>query len=478
MASLLVATALLVAAPGPLAGAGAPTSGDTAASEEVDAATVAADGTLLVEELDAAGWGDTWRDATALTPQALGVRIDPDPETGRLGATLVALARQRIATTTSRQTTVADLDATEAALVRARITVDERTRDRDAAAADLAADRDRLSSVAIALYQGGQARDDDLLAVDADRVLGADRHLAITATTLEEMQRRVTAAEETLARTSDELAAAVATRDTLADTVARLRVELHILDAHLDELDRRSAGLITELAPRWILAPVHGAAPLTPRALDAYVRAELVHTVFEPGCRLSWATLAAVAGVESAHGTHGGAHLLVDGRTDRPIVGLRLDGIAVDGAGETVAAIADTDGGRIDGDPVHDRAIGPFQFVPQTWQSWARDGDKDGRLDPHDIDDAAMTAAAYLCSYGRLSRWETWNAAVFGYNHSNAYVASVKAGLDRLNRLRIGTAPDDYPTPPRRPAGPYVAPPPEPGAPPVGPDAAPGDPTG
>ncbi|WP_224387917.1 hypothetical protein [Pseudonocardia sp. ICBG1293] len=33
--------------------------------------------------------------------------------------------------------------------------------------------------------------------------------------------------------------------------------------------------------------------------------------------------------------------------------------------------MADTDGGRLDGDPVLDRAVGPMQFLPETWRATA-----------------------------------------------------------------------------------------------------------
>ncbi len=443
-------------------GLDSPTTADASASDTQDTpADTAADGRALLPALDAAGWGDTWREAAGLTPRAVGVVVTLDETARHAGGVLVTLATRRVETASDLNAILDQLETVDAELVRARVTVAELRRRRHDAAAALDRDRNRLGAVAVALYQGGQSRDDDLLALDRDRALGAERHLTITAATLEEMRRRVETAADALAGAEARLAAAEAQRDALVDTVADLHLRRLTLVAHLDELDTRGGEIIADLAARWILSPVQGAPALTPRALDAYLRAEIVHTLFDPRCRISWATLAAIGGVESNHGTHGGRRLTADGTSDRPIVGLRLDGIGVDAAGETVAAIDDTDGGRYDGDPVRDRAVGPLQIIPGTWQRWGRDGDGDGRADPHDIDDAAMTAAAYLCSYGRLSSWSTWNTAVFGYNHSNAYVAAVKSRLDRLNRLRLGPTPDGYPAPARRPSGPYVPPPPE-----------------
>ena len=44
-----------------------------------------------------------------------------------------------------------------------------------------------------------------------------------------------------------------------------------------------------------------------------------------------------------------------------------------------------------------DRAVGPMQFIPTTWQRFARDGDGNGAADPHNLYDAALSAAEYLC---------------------------------------------------------------------------------
>ena len=54
------------------------------------------------------------------------------------------------------------------------------------------------------------------------------------------------------------------------------------------------------------------------------------------------------------------------------------------------------------------------------------DGDGDGVADPRDLDDAAWTAARYLCADAQdLATVAGWNAAVYSYNHDNAYVVNV-----------------------------------------------------
>ncbi|OLF16055.1 murein transglycosylase [Actinophytocola xanthii] len=152
------------------------------------------------------------------------------------------------------------------------------------------------------------------------------------------------------------------------------------------------------------------------RALMAYGNAELVLRTEDPGCHLSWATLAGIGRIESDHGRFGGATLNDDGRPSRPIIGVPLDGSA------GVRAISDTDAGRFDGDDRVDRAVGPMQFIPSTWHRWAADANLDGRGDPQQIDDAALAAGRYLCAGGRdLAVPADWWAAVFSYNNSLPY---------------------------------------------------------
>ncbi|MEV0395491.1 lytic transglycosylase domain-containing protein [Polymorphospora rubra] len=165
-------------------------------------------------------------------------------------------------------------------------------------------------------------------------------------------------------------------------------------------------------------------------AVQAYGYAELVVSRTTPNCRLSWTTLAAIGLVESNHGRANGASLGPDGKAMPPIIGLPLDG---QGGRQR---IADTDGGRLDGDPVLDRAVGPMQFIPSTWAISGVDADNDGVKDPHDIDDAALAAANYLCSNGRnLSTSQDWWNAILSYNDVRQYAQAV---FDAANRY--GTA--------------------------------------
>jgi membrane-bound lytic murein transglycosylase B len=63
---------------------------------------------------------------------------------------------------------------------------------------------------------------------------------------------------------------------------------------------------------------------------------------------------------------------------------------------------------------------------PSTWQTCRADGDADGATDPYDPADGIASAARYLHALLDGAHGDV-AAAVFGYNHSPAYVADVLA---------------------------------------------------
>ncbi|TQJ05422.1 hypothetical protein FB471_5252 [Amycolatopsis cihanbeyliensis] len=162
------------------------------------------------------------------------------------------------------------------------------------------------------------------------------------------------------------------------------------------------------------------------RVLAAYGRAEMWLRNEQPGCHLSWGTLAGIGRVESRHGNFGGARIGADGRTTQPIVGVPLDG------SPGVRKVPDTDGGKLDGDRAWDRAVGPLQFLPGTWREWGVRATRDGEPpNPQNIDDAAVAAARYLCAEGRdLTDPNGWWDAVLTYNRSISYAQDVFSGAD------------------------------------------------
>ena len=180
--------------------------------------------------------------------------------------------------------------------------------------------------------------------------------------------------------------------------------------------------------------------------LDAYKKAAAALARSQPGCNLRWELLAAIGKVES--GQARGGRVDANGTTLTPILGPVLDG-------RRYAKIPDTDGGRYDGDTVHDRAVGPMQFIPSTWsrggpdhQGWGADGNGDGKKDPNNIYDAALAAARYLCASGRdLSDTAALHQAILSYNHSQDYLTTV---LSWYEYYRKGTheVPDGKGVPP------------------------------
>jgi membrane-bound lytic murein transglycosylase B len=169
-----------------------------------------------------------------------------------------------------------------------------------------------------------------------------------------------------------------------------------------------------------------------------------------PGdCGITWSLVAAIGRVESNHGRFAGAVLQTDGRSAPRIIGIPLDGTGT-------ALIRDTDGGRLDGDTVHDRAVGPMQFIPSTWARYASDGDGDGSSDPFDIQDAARATARYLCAAGGdLTTVSGQRRAVLAYNLSDSYVATVLTLAAQYAGTPAPTVPTDpVPLPSEPPANP------------------------
>ncbi|MBB1036218.1 lytic transglycosylase domain-containing protein [Dietzia sp. CQ4] len=166
-------------------------------------------------------------------------------------------------------------------------------------------------------------------------------------------------------------------------------------------------------------------------ALAAYGNAAETMRQTRPECNLAWTTLAGIGHVETRHGRYRGATLNDDGYALPPIIGIQLDG------SPGFARIPDTDGGELDGDPEFDRAVGPMQFIPESWRKYGVDADGDGRADPNQIDDAAVAAARLLCTTGGdLSQAENWQRAVLAYNASREYLMDVR---DAAAAYSVGT---------------------------------------
>ncbi|TQF73942.1 lytic transglycosylase domain-containing protein [Rhodococcus spelaei] len=202
--------------------------------------------------------------------------------------------------------------------------------------------------------------------------------------------------------------------------------------AALPPIDVDAPGRSAEQLADWA-AGQSDALGISVTALEAYGYAAAVMARSRPDCGIGWTTIAGIAGVESRHGTYRGSRVAPDGKVSPPIRGVPLDGAP------GLAEIPDTDGGAMDGDPVHDRAMGPLQFIPETWKRWGVDANGDGVADPDNIDDAALTAARYLCERGGdLTAADGWRRALMAYNQSTEYLAEVR---DRAAAYSVGVRP-------------------------------------
>lgn len=159
------------------------------------------------------------------------------------------------------------------------------------------------------------------------------------------------------------------------------------------------------------------ASTLTPSgipkaALDAYKHATAWAN--GRGCQMPWQILGGIGLIESDHGRAQHNKLTVQGISIPGIFGPALNGQ------NGFALIRDANGDFA-------RAEGPMQFIPSTWAVVARSAT--GKTpNPQNINDAALSAAAYLCAGGRnLSSASGLLSAIFSYNHSNNYVNAVLA---------------------------------------------------
>ncbi len=235
------------------------------------------------------------------------------------------------------------------------------------------------------------------------------------------------------ARRRDEAVAAVATAtlgvDELSARLAAAEAALDEAQYVLAETSSRLPHLEARVATERRRTRVVG-SDISYVALEAYLLASRALNASRP-CGLDWTILAGIGRVESRHGTYGGTTLGDDGTVERPIIGIALDG------NRETAVILDSDGGRLDGDTIYDRAVGPMQFIPTTWSAFAIDGNNDGLADPQNVYDASLAAAAYLCRAGDLSDDATLRHAIRTYNNSEVYVAAVLKNAAAYGELGI-----------------------------------------
>ncbi|WP_050949980.1 lytic transglycosylase domain-containing protein [Gordonia effusa] len=166
-------------------------------------------------------------------------------------------------------------------------------------------------------------------------------------------------------------------------------------------------------------------------ALEAYGNAAEIQRQQHPECGIGWTTIAGIAGTESKHGQHRGSSIAANGDTSPKIRGPELDGTNGN------MRIVDHEDPGTDENPNYVRAMGPFQFLPETWARYGVDANGDGKADPDNLDDAALSAARYLCvsAGGDMTEAQGWEKAVLTYNNSRSYLLEVR---DRANAYSIG----------------------------------------
>lgn len=277
---------------------------------------------------------------------------------------------------------------------------------------------------------GGGERLNEALASETPAISEVDRRDVLGALSMDVLLTERAAYRARIDEATGRAAAAV-------DDLVAARQTLAELDPSRQAAVDREVGAAGEVArdrvayeESRVLATVEGVEfPLV--ALDAYYRAAGLLSDRNPGCGVRWWALAGISRVEGRHGTYGGTTLQTNGDTSQRIIGIQLNG-----TNET-AVIGDSDGGALDGDAAFDRAVGPMQFIPQTWSRFQADGNEDGTSSPFNLYDATLAAAQYLCTAsGGLDGEAGLRSAYFSYNHSLPYVDSV-LGYARLYERTI-----------------------------------------
>jgi len=360
-------------------------------------------------------------------PQILDPRLDPDlarvavdnPDFDRALATYRTTERSLADAVALEQRSVAELAELTAAEARLVGTLNQATRRLEKSDARLAELHDALASLAVDDYvRGGSTMASDLnLSIDEATELRRQRVVVRTvrSTQLEDARQNAVVVDQMTALIAETVAELDAVRDRIASTTATRDQAI----ADQARLRAKAERDVQALADTRLEGNVVD-QDFSLVALDAYFKAAKRMAFLDPTCGIKWSFIAGISRTEGWHGTYGESELGADGQVSPPILGIALDG------SNGTASVGDTDGGEYDGDPSTDRAVGPMQFIPSTWVRWAIDGNGDGEIDPQNMYDAAMAAAAYLCHSGPdLDTEEGIRRAAFSYNQSSEYVEIV-----------------------------------------------------
>ncbi|WP_116103996.1 C40 family peptidase [Amycolatopsis thermalba] len=143
-------------------------------------------------------------------------------------------------------------------------------------------------------------------------------------------------------------------------------------------------------------AGLSGPLDIPERALIGYATGELTLREEDPGCHLSWVTLAGIGKASSNHGRFGGGSLDANGTLTKALGAVPLTGAAAEAATEPRG--------------------GPMQLTQAEWQ---RAG---ARGDIQDIDDASVAAGRTLCAGNTdLQAGQGWWKAIESYRDSDLF---------------------------------------------------------
>lgn len=159
-------------------------------------------------------------------------------------------------------------------------------------------------------------------------------------------------------------------------------------------------------------AGLSGPLDIPERALIGYATGELTLRREQPGCHLSWVTLAGIGKASSDHGRYGGNHLGPDGVESRPLGPAPLQGAA--------------------GEPAAEQRGGPMQLTQQEFKHA-------GNIQA--IDDTAIAAGRVLCAKGTdLQAGQDWWTAIAGYRDSPLFRQQVLGNAQLYATLSLAPA--------------------------------------
>jgi cell wall-associated NlpC family hydrolase len=162
-------------------------------------------------------------------------------------------------------------------------------------------------------------------------------------------------------------------------------------------------------------AGLSGPLDIPERALVGYADGELTLRHEQPGCHLSWVTLAGIGKASSDHGRYGGGHLGDDGVASRPLVAVPLQGAA--------------------GQAATEQRDGPMQLTQQQFKRAGVTGDL------QNIDDASIAAGRLLCAGGAdLAAGRNWWQAIENYRDSDLFRQQVLGNAQLYATLSLAPA--------------------------------------